>query len=170
MNPPHIYDRGIWRNISKLQTFSRQTLSRNVRNLSVTWVKTVLSSSRDIRYDSGAQVSESIYRAHALHANSLVSWCGMDFWSCSVRRDFWKLRSLLRRIRLTIKLAPRRISINAFERNRYRCSGCFSLWMIFKCIPGRCVFGAKQLVVLRVHLRTFNAHRFPPANNRPAET
>lgn len=113
------------------KTFSRQTLSRNVRNLSVTWFKTVLSSSRDIQYESGAQVSESIYRAHALHANSLVSRCTMDFWSCSYNAIFENYDraatslfvppNSISRPNSFNDNSPRRISINAFKRNRYRC-------------------------------------------------
>lgn len=60
--------------------------------------------------------------------------------------------------------SPRRISINAFERNRYRCSAApfpSPFRMIFKCIPGRCFFGAKQLAVLRVHLRRRAFNVFP---------
>jgi len=42
------------------------------------------------RYTVGraGSFSESIYRAHALHANSLVTWCTMDFWSCSYNAIF----------------------------------------------------------------------------------
>lgn len=154
------------------------TLSTNVQNLSVTRVKTVLSSSRDIRYDSSAQVSESIYRARALHANGLVPrWIRRDgfFQRFSYEAIFQNYRSQLARslareerpnassplhpagIRLTITL-PRRISISAFERNGGiqvpRVLSSFSrptpIRAIFKCISGWDTYFRKLLAVLRV--------------------